>query len=75
MRLRFPPISLGSITSDAKVTITHNEVSGNICILPDICGPDWFNQFQAAGIGFCNKSFLSSTSDNLPINMQRKIRM
>ncbi|HEU4482933.1 MAG TPA: hypothetical protein VFR65_07745 [Nitrososphaeraceae archaeon] len=30
-------------TSDAKVTITHNKVSGNICILPDICGPDWFN--------------------------------
>ncbi|HET9805719.1 MAG TPA: hypothetical protein VFP49_02305 [Nitrososphaeraceae archaeon] len=59
-------------TNDAKATITHNEVSGNICILPDICGPDWFNQFQAAGIGFCNKSFLSSTSDNLPINLQQE---
>jgi hypothetical protein len=59
-------------TSDAKVTITHNEVSGNICILFDICGPDWFNQFQAVGIGFCNKSFLSSTLYTLPINMQQE---
>ena len=58
-------------TNDAKATITHNEVSGNICILPE-CGPDWFNQFQAAGIGFCNKSFLSSTSDTLPINLQQE---
>ena len=60
-------------TNNAQATITHNEVSGNICILPDdICGPDWFNQFQAAGIGFCNKSFLSSTSDNSAINIQQE---
>jgi hypothetical protein len=61
-------------TNDAQATITHNQVSGNICILPDICGPDWFNQFQAAGIGFCNKSFSlsSTTSDNLPINVQQE---
>jgi len=61
-------------TNDAKATITHNEVSGNICILSDICGPDWFNQFQAAGIGFCNKSFLSlsSTSDMLSRNVQQE---
>ena len=30
-------------------TITHNEVSENICNLPD-CGPDFFNQTQAFGI-------------------------
>jgi hypothetical protein len=61
-------------TNDAQATITHNQVSENICILPDICGPDWFNQFQAAGIGFCNKSFSlsSTTSDNLPINVQQE---
>ncbi|MGE5862221.1 MAG: hypothetical protein ACM31H_00475 [Nitrososphaerales archaeon] len=58
-------------TNVAKATITHNEVRGNICILPE-CGPDWFNQFQAAGIGFCNKSFLSSTSDILPMNLQQE---
>ena len=31
-------------------TITHNEVSENICNIPDICGPDYFTQFQAFGI-------------------------
>jgi hypothetical protein len=62
-------------TNDAQATITHNKVNGNICILSNICGPDWFNQFQAAGIGFCNKSFSlsSTTSDNLPINVQQEI--
>ena len=34
----------------ATATITHNEVSENICNIPDICGPDWFTQFQAFGI-------------------------
>lgn len=73
MRLRFPPISLGSISPVMPrlqfLIMKLVEISVS---LPDICGPDWFNQFQAAGIGFCNKSFLSSTSDNLPINMQQE---
>jgi Right handed beta helix region len=34
----------------ATGTITHNEVSENICNIPDTCGPDFFNQFQAFGI-------------------------
>ncbi|HEX5186453.1 MAG TPA: right-handed parallel beta-helix repeat-containing protein, partial [Nitrososphaeraceae archaeon] len=37
---------------EANATITHNEVSGNICdenFVP-ACGPDWFNQLQAFGI-------------------------
>jgi parallel beta-helix repeat protein len=33
----------------AKGTITHNEVSENICNLPE-CGPDFFTQLQSAGI-------------------------
>ena len=33
----------------AKGTITHNEVRGNICNLPE-CGPDFFTQLQSAGI-------------------------
>jgi hypothetical protein len=33
-------------------TIAHNVVSGNICPPTDPdCGPDWFTQFQHAGIG------------------------
>ena len=34
----------------ATGTITHNEVSENICNIPDICGTDYFTQFQAFGI-------------------------
>ena len=33
----------------AKATITHNEVRGNICNLPE-CGSDFLTQFQAFGI-------------------------
>ena len=37
----------------AMGTISHNTVSGNICPAdqPDFCGPDFFTQFQQAGIG------------------------
>ena len=31
----------------ATGTITNNEVSENICDIPNTCGPDWFNQIQA----------------------------
>jgi hypothetical protein len=41
--IEFPVGSVG--------TITHNTVSGNICPATDAsCGPDWFTQFQHAGI-------------------------
>jgi hypothetical protein len=41
------------IAVGATGTIAHNTISGNICPadLPDICGPDFFTQFQEAGIG------------------------
>lgn len=35
----------------ATGTVSHNIVSGNACGSPDLgCGPDWFNEFQVAGI-------------------------
>lgn len=41
--IEFPVGSVG--------TISHNTVSGNICPVIDAgCGPDWFTQFQHAGI-------------------------
>jgi hypothetical protein len=41
--IEFPVGSVG--------TISHNTVSGNICPATDTsCGPDWFTQFQNAGI-------------------------
>lgn len=41
--IEFPVGSVG--------TITHNTVSGNVCPPADAtCGPDWFTQFQNAGI-------------------------
>jgi hypothetical protein len=42
--IEFPVGSVG--------TVAHNVVSGNICPPADpSCGPDWFTQFQHAGIG------------------------
>ena len=41
--IEFPVGSVG--------TISHNVVSGNVCPVGDeSCGPDWFTQFQHAGI-------------------------
>jgi len=41
--IEFPVGSVG--------TVTHNTVSGNVCPPTDpTCGPDWFTQFQHAGI-------------------------
>ena len=36
--------------ANATGTITNNEVSENICEIPNTCGPDWFTQIQAFGI-------------------------
>lgn len=30
--------------------VTHSVISGNACGSPDLCGPDFFNEFQMAGI-------------------------
>jgi hypothetical protein len=40
------------LVAGAVGTITHNTVSGNICPddMPEVCGPDFFSQFQNAGI-------------------------
>ena len=35
---------------EAVATVTENSVSGNLCIRPVICGPDFINQFQSCGI-------------------------
>ncbi|MGI0052380.1 MAG: right-handed parallel beta-helix repeat-containing protein, partial [Nitrososphaeraceae archaeon] len=47
-------VPVGIFFSLAKGTITHNEVSGNICNIPGpipfTCGGDWINQVQAFGI-------------------------
>ncbi len=40
---------IGILSVLSKVTITHNEVSKNICNHPD-CGPNFLNQTQAFGI-------------------------
>jgi parallel beta-helix repeat protein len=52
----------------ATGTITHNEVSGNICDIPDICGPDWFNDFQAFGIVADTAAKESVIADNFVTN-------
>lgn len=40
------------LVAGAVGTVAHNTISGNICPpnLPQDCGPDFFNQFQHAGI-------------------------
>jgi len=52
----------------ATGTITHNEVSDNICNIPDTCGPDFFNQFQAFGIVADNVGQGSVISNNYVSN-------
>ncbi len=52
----------------ATGTITHNEVSENICNIPDTCGPDFFNQFQAFGIVADNAEQGSVISNNYVSN-------
>jgi hypothetical protein len=40
------------LVAGAVGTIAHNTISGNVCPAgTDICGPDFFTQFQQAGIG------------------------
>ena len=38
------------VAANATGTITNNEVSENICEIPNTCGLEWFNQIQAFGI-------------------------
>jgi parallel beta-helix repeat protein len=61
----FPVV--GIFIVEAKGTITHNEVNNNICNL-DICGPDWFNNFQAFGIGAIEAGEGSVISNNYVSN-------
>ena len=61
----FPVV--GIFIVEAKGTITHNEVNNNICNL-DICGPDWFNDFQAFGISAIEAGEGSVISNNYVSN-------
>jgi parallel beta-helix repeat protein len=43
-----------SFHTGAKATIVNNIISGNICDIPEICGPNPFTQIQALGIAASN---------------------
>jgi hypothetical protein len=52
-------------------TISHNKVSGNQCPPVDpTCGPDWFTQFQLAGIGAGGWGPGTVITDNLVFDNQ-----
>jgi hypothetical protein len=52
-------------------TISHNTVSGNQCPPVDpTCGPDWFTQFQLAGIGAGGWGPGTVVTDNLVFDNQ-----
>lgn len=54
--------------ANATGTITNNEVSKNICEIPNTCGPDWFNQIQAFGIVADNAGQGSAIANNYVTN-------
>lgn len=61
--IEFPVGSVG--------TVAHNVVSGNICPPADpTCGPDWFTQFQHAGIGGGGWGPGTIVTDNLVFDNQ-----
>jgi hypothetical protein len=43
-------VPVGIFFTLAKGTIINNEVSGNVCNIPNLCGHDWFTDVQAFGI-------------------------
>jgi parallel beta-helix repeat protein len=53
---------------NATGTITNNEVTENICEIPDTCGPDWFTQIQAFGIVADNAGEGSVIANNYVTN-------
>jgi parallel beta-helix repeat protein len=53
---------------DTLGTITNNEVSDNICEIPNTCGPNWFNQIQAFGIVADNAGEGSVIANNYVTN-------
>jgi hypothetical protein len=61
----FPVV--GILIVEAKGTITHNIVTNNICNL-DICGDDWFDDFQAFGISAIETGEGSVISNNYVSN-------
>ena len=61
--IEFPVGSVG--------TISHNTVSGNICPATSTgCGPDWFTQFQHAGILACGWGPGTVVTNNLVFGNQ-----
>jgi nitrous oxidase accessory protein NosD len=65
---------IGILSVLSKVTITHNEVSKNICNHPD-CGPNFLNQTQAFGIvavvpdqgSVISKNYLSNNDGGIDV--------
>jgi nitrous oxidase accessory protein NosD len=60
------------VVAGAAGTVVHNTVSGNICPegMPDVCGPDFFNQFQEAGIAAGGNGPGTIISHNLLVGNQ-----
>jgi len=60
------------LVAGAVGVITHNTISGNICPddIPEVCGPDFFTQFQEAGIGAGGSGPGTIISQNLLVGNQ-----
>lgn len=60
------------LVAGAVGTVVHNTVSGNVCPagMPEICGPDFFTQFQEAGIGAGGSGPGTVISHNLLVGNQ-----
>jgi hypothetical protein len=60
------------LVAGAVGTVDHNTVSGNVCPagMPDVCGPDFFTQFQEAGIAAGGSGPGTVISHNLLVGNQ-----
>ena len=60
------------LVAGAAGIIAHNTISGNVCPdgMPEVCGPDFFTQFQEAGIGAGGNGPGTVISHNLLIGNQ-----
>lgn len=60
------------LVAGAVGTVVHNTVSGNVCPagMPEVCGPDFFTQFQEAGIAAGGNGPGTIISHNLLVGNQ-----
>ena len=60
------------LVAGAVGVIAHNTISGNVCPdgMPDVCGPDFFTQFQEAGISAGGNGPGTVISQNLLVGNQ-----